>query len=285
MRKMQNTDDKVKKEVRDRYARAARTGSSCCAPAPRPCGCGQPAGGRGEASGKIGYSADELASIPQDADLGLGCGNPSALADLKPGEVVLDLGAGAGIDCFLASRKVGPAGWVIGVDMTPEMLDRARANARKMGFANVEFRLGEIENLPAADGSVDVVISNCVINLSTDKERVFREAFRVLRPGGRLMVSDLALKRPIPPALRDSAEIYVACIGGALLGDEYLGHIRNAGFKNVAVVSELNFPADLVLADSEAPGVAKKLKMSQADLKEHLGSVLSLAVRASKPKT
>jgi ubiquinone/menaquinone biosynthesis C-methylase UbiE len=283
MRKKGMTEDKIKKEVRDRYARAARAGSSCCAPAPRKCGCGERAKVQDETGRKIGYSPEELAAIPEDANLGLGCGNPSALAGLKPGEVVLDLGAGAGIDCFLAARKVGPAGRVIGVDMTPEMLDRARGNARKSGLANVEFRLGEIENLPVADGSVDVVISNCVINLSTDKPRVFREAFRVLRPGGRMMVSDLALKRPIPQALRDSAEAYVACIAGASLKEDYLGHIRKAGFRKIAVVSEEAFPAELVLEDSMTPAVARKLKMSRAELGKHLASVLSLSVRASKP--
>mgnify|MGYP001355619267 CR=1 FL=1 len=281
---MPNKDDKIKKQVRKRYAQAAITGSSCCGPAPRKCGCGQAAASRAEASRKIGYSAEELAAIPGDANLGLGCGNPAALAGLKPGEVVLDLGAGAGIDCFLAARKVGPAGRVIGVDMTPEMLDRARGNAQKSGLANVEFRLGEIENLPVADSSVDVIISNCVINLSTDKPRVFREAFRVLRPGGRLMVSDLALKRPIPRALRDSAEAYVACIAGALLKEDYLGHIRKAGFTGVSVESEQAYPAELVLDDSATPGVAGKLKMPRAELRRHLASVLSLSVRASKPR-
>jgi len=283
MRKMRSAEDGIKEEVRARYARAARTGSSCCGPAQGPCGCGQPAEGRAEASRMIGYSAEELANIPADADLGLGCGNPSALAGLKPEEVVLDLGAGAGIDCFLASRKVGPAGRVIGVDMTPDMIDRARNNVRKMGLANVEFRLGEIENLPAADGSVDVIISNCVINLSTDKPRVFREAFRVLRPGGRLMVSDLALKGPIPQALRDSPEVYTACVGGALLRDDYLEFVREAGFREVAIVSERAYPAELILEDTAMPDAAEKLGMSREELERHLASVLSLSVRASKP--
>jgi SAM-dependent methyltransferase len=279
---MRKTDDKLRKHVRDRYARVAKTGSSCCAPAPSPCGCGKKARAQDETGRKIGYSAEDLAAIPEDANLGLGCGNPPALAGLKPGEVVLDLGAGGGIDCFLAARRVGPAGRVIGVDMTPEMLDRARENARKSGLANVEFRLGEIEHLPVADGSVDVIISNCVINLSTDKAGVFREAFRVLRPGGRMMVSDLALKRPIPPALRDSAEAYVACIAGAMLKDDYLGLIRRAGFRRVTVVSEKAFPPELVIEESAARGVAKKLKMTLADLRKHLASVSSLSVRASK---
>lgn len=283
MRSKRTTGDRVKKEVRDRYARAARTGSPCCGPAPRACGCGESVGVRDETSRKIGYSSEELAAIPPDANLGLGCGNPAALAGLRPGEVALDLGAGAGIDCFLAARRVGPRGRVIGVDMTPEMLDRARANAGASGLSNVEFRLGEIENLPVADGSVDVIISNCVINLSTDKPRVFREAFRVLRPGGRLMVSDLALKKPIPRGLRDSAEAYVACIGGALLKDDYLVLIRKAGFREVAVVTERDYPAELVLDDRAAPGVAGKLGMTRAKLARHLASVVSLSVRASKP--
>lgn len=181
-------------------------------------------------------------AIPAEANLGLGCGNPTALAGLKPGETVLDLGSGAGIDCFLAARRVGPTGRVIGVDMTPEMIDRARANARRGGFSNVEFRLGEIENLPLADSSVDVIISNCVINLSTDKPRVFREAFRVLRPGGRLLVSDLVLTSPLPAAVSQSLDAYVACVAGALTREDYLSAITAAGFKNIEVVTEKNFP-------------------------------------------
>jgi SAM-dependent methyltransferase len=277
-------DTDIKKQVRDRYARAAKTSSSCCGPAPSPCCGGQPDGDEAKASKMVGYSPEELAAIPDDANLGLGCGNPTALAGLEPGETVLDLGSGAGIDCFLAAKKVGPAGRAIGVDMTPEMIDRARENARKNGAANVEFRLGEIENLPAADGSVDVIISNCVINLSTDKPRVFREAFRVLRPGGRMMVSDLVLQKPLPPAIRESIEAYVACIAGAMVKDDYLGAIREAGFKDVAVVQEKAFPAALVLEDSLAFDVVEKLKIPQQELDEHIGSVLSLNVMATKPK-
>jgi len=230
----------------------------------------------------VGYSPEELKSVPEDANLGLGCGNPAALAAQKKGETVLDLGSGAGIDCFLAARKVGPSGKVIGVDMTPEMLDKARENARKNGYKNVEFRLGEIENLPVADNSVDVIISNCVINLSTDKPRVFREAFRVLRPGGRLMVSDLALRKALPPAIRESVEAYVACIAGALIKNDYLKAIREAGFKGVEVVSEKVFPAELVLEDSLAPEIIKKLALPQEELMEHVSSVLSISVKAVK---
>lgn len=277
-------DNEIKKQVRSRYARAANTKTSCCAPASSPCGCGQPDLSQEKAGQMVGYSPDELAGIPEDANLGLGCGNPTALAGLKTGETVLDLGSGAGIDCFLAARKVGPSGRVIGVDMTPEMLDRARENARKGGTTNVEFRLGEIENLPIADNSVDVILSNCVINLSTDKPGVFREAFRVLRPGGRMMVSDLALKKPLPKAVRESVEAYVACIAGALVKDDYLNAIREAGFKDVTVVSEKVFPAELVLEDSLAPEIIKKLNVPQKELMEHVLSVLSLSVKAFKPQ-
>jgi arsenite methyltransferase len=274
-------DDEIKKQVRNRYAQAAKSEASCCAPTP--CGCGQPGLSGEKASQMIGYSPEELKSVPGDANLGLGCGNPAALAGLRKGETVLDLGSGAGIDCFLAAGKVGPAGKVIGVDMTPEMIDRARENARKNGYGNVEFRLGEIENLPAGDKSVDVMISNCVINLSTDKSQVFREAFRVLRPGGRMMVSDLALRRPLPKAVRESVEAYVACIAGALVRDDYLNTIREAGFKDIEVVSEKTFPAELVLEDSLAPEIIKKLNIPQKELMKHVSSVLSLSVRAVKP--
>jgi SAM-dependent methyltransferase len=236
-------------------------------------------------SQKVGYSAEELAVIPEDANLGLGCGNPTAIAGLKAGETVLDLGSGAGIDCFLAAAKVGPRGRVIGVDMTPDMIDKARENARQAGAKNVEFRLGEIENLPAADGSVDVIISNCVINLSTDKPRVFREAFRVLKPGGRLMVSDLALKKPLPKAVRESVDVYVACVAGAMVKEDYLGAIREAGFKDVAVVSETAFPAELILEDSLVPEIIEKLKIPRRKLVEHISSVLSLGVKAVKPSS
>jgi arsenite methyltransferase len=281
---MNDKDTQIKKHVRDRYAQAATTGSSCCGTVSSPCCCGGTPSPEGtEASRMVGYSAEELAAIPAEADLGLGCGNPTALAGLRPGETVLDLGSGGGIDCFLAARRVGPAGRVIGVDMTPEMLDRARANARETGAANVEFRLGEIENLPVADASVDVIISNCVINLSTDKPRVFREAFRVLRPGGRLMVSDLALTKPLPEEIRTSVEAYVACIAGAMAKDDYLGAIRGAGFAGVETVAEKAFPAELVLEDSLAGGVAGTLGLSREELQGHVGSVVSLSVHAVKP--
>ena len=275
-------EHEIKKHVRKRYARAAKSEASCCIPST--CGCGEARVSETESSQMIGYSPEELKSIPQEANLGLGCGNPAALAELKKGEAVLDLGSGAGIDCFLAARKVGPDGRVIGVDMTPEMIDRARENARKNGYRDVEFRLGEIENLPVGDDSMNVIISNCVINLSTDKPRVFREAFRVLRPGGRMMVSDLVLKRPLPRAIRESVEVYVACVAGAMVKEDYLAAIRDAGFKDIEVVSEKVFPAELVLDDPRVPELAKKLNISEGQLMNHVSSVLSLNVRAVKPE-
>ncbi len=283
---MKAKQDNIKKQVRDRYAQAAKGDTSCCGPspaAPAPCCGGTVSGTEENFSRMVGYSDEDLTAVPEDANLGLGCGNPTALAGLKKGETVLDLGSGAGIDCFLAAKKVGPSGSVIGVDMTPEMLDRARENARSGGYKNVEFRLGEIENLPVADASVDVIISNCVINLSTDKDRVFREAFRVLRPGGRLMVSDLALSKPLPRAIRDSVEVYVACVAGALVKRDYLASVRKAGFTGVEVLSEKTFPAELVLDDPRVPELAEKLKMTRQELEAHVSNVLSLAVRAVKP--
>jgi arsenite methyltransferase len=277
---MKMKKDEIKKKVRERYAGAATGGASCCGPSP--CGCGEASLPKANGSLKVGYTSEDLAKVPEESNLGLGCGNPAALASLKEGETVLDLGAGAGIDCFLASNKVGPSGRVIGVDMTPEMIDRARENARKNGYTNVEFRLGEIENLPAADNSIDVIISNCVINLSPEKDRVFREAFRVLRQGGRMLVSDLVLSKPLPKALRESAEVYAACVAGAMLRDKYLREIEAAGFRKVEVVSETSFPADSVLAGSQAAEIVRTLKISRKELARSLGSVISLSVRAVK---
>lgn len=231
----------------------------------------------------VGYSEEELRAVPREANLGLGCGNPTALASLKPGETVLDLGSGAGIDCFLAAQRVGAEGRVIGVDMTPEMIERARASAIKGNYSNVEFRLGEIENLPVANSSIDVIISNCVINLSTDKLRVFREAFRVLRPGGRLLVSDLVLKKPLPPEVSQSFEAYVACVAGALIKDDYLETIKTAGFKEVEILEEKSYPAELLLEEPRAHEISRKLGLPFETLMESLSSAVSISVRAYKP--
>jgi len=219
----------VRTAVRERYGAIAEG---------KGCGCGSGGAGSTCCASELGYSAGEAAAIPEGANLGLGCGAPVALAGPKRGETVLDLGSGAGVDVFLAAREVGAEGRAIGVDMTPAMIDRARANAAREGYTNVEFRLGEIEHLPLPDSSVDVIVSNCVVNLSPEKDQVFREAFRVLKPGGRMLLSDLVLERPLTRETRGSIEAYVGCIGGASLRGEYLELIREAGFRDVEVVRE-----------------------------------------------
>ncbi|MEW6142589.1 MAG: arsenite methyltransferase [Chloroflexota bacterium] len=271
----------IRTMVRNQYGRIARQSrASCCGPSKTSC-CGPlvPA----DISRKIGYTDDDLKAVPEGANLGLGCGNPVALASLKKGETVLDLGSGAGFDCFLASARVGPEGRIIGVDMTPEMLEKARGNARKGGYKNVEFRLGEIENLPAPDSSVDIVISNCVINLSPDKRRVFKEAFRVLKPGGRMMISDIVLLKPLPSAITKSIEAYVGCIAGADLKERYLEKIGDAGFTDIRVVEESVFPIDIAASDPSARTIMKDLKLSKQLLKPLANSVVSIKLTAVKP--
>jgi ubiquinone/menaquinone biosynthesis C-methylase UbiE len=224
-----------------------------------------------------------MQAVPEGANMGLGCGNPTALASLKEGEIVLDLGSGAGFDCFLAAKQVGSTGKVIGVDMTAEMLERARENARKGDFGNVEFRLGEIENLPVGDNQMDIIISNCVINLSPNKKRVFQEAFRVLRPGGRLMVSDIVLLRELPDEIRNSVAAYVACIAGATTKNDYLEAIRAAGFEDTKVLGEAAYSAELLANDPIAVEVAKNLKLSRKSAQDLASSVVSIKVSAIKP--
>ena len=221
----------IRDSVRDGYDQVVKDSkdSSCCGPA---CCVG---GDREKRARDLGYSEIDLADIPDEANLGLGCGNPTAIAALSPGEVVLDLGSGAGMDAFLAASKVGETGRVIGVDMTPEMLGRARDAASRRGVSQfVEFRRGYIEDLPVIDNSVDVVISNCVINLSPDKQKVFQEAYRVLKPGGRLAVSDICLSAPLPESIRQQEAAYVACISGAMLAEDFERAIKEAGFVNIA---------------------------------------------------
>ena len=232
---------------------------------------------------KIGYTEEDLKAAPEGANLGLGCGNPVALASLEEGETVLDLGSGAGFDCFLASSRVGHRGRIIGVDMTPEMVEKARDNARKGNYANVEFRLGEIENLPVGDNSVDAVISNCVINLSPNKKRVFQEAFRALRPGGRLMVSDIVLLKELPDFVKNSIQAYIGCVSGAMLKDEYLKAVREAGFQDVKIVDETAFPAELMVSDPIAKEIIKKLEMEPKKVGEIASSVMSIKVHGVKP--
>src|SRR4030066_1291723 len=238
---MKKNEAKVKKMVREGYGKIAKQENSNCG-----CGCGAVT----NVSEQMGYTKEELNSVPEGADLNLGCGNPVALASLKEGEIVMDLGSGGGLDCFLAAKRVGEKGHVIGVDMTPEMLDKARANCRKGGYKNVEFRLGEIENLPVADGTADVVISNCVINLSPEKQRVFNEAFRVLKAGGRLMVSDMVLLKDIPEAVKKSVLGYIGCVSGAEMKNEYMKMIENAGFREVKIINETHLPLETVLGDA-----------------------------------
>jgi arsenite methyltransferase len=262
----------VRKIVREGYREIVKDSDrrSCCS-------CGS------DVSSNIGYDVKELKSLPEGADLGLGCGNPVALASLKSGETVLDLGAGAGIDCFLAAKSVGKSGKVIGVDMTPEMVERARENAAKGDFGNVDFRLGEIENLPVADGTVDVVVSNCVINLSPDKKRVFEEAYRVLKKGGRLMVSDIVLLKELPAEIKRSVRAYVGCLSGAVLKNQYLRLISDAGFSDVHVVSENTFPIEMMMKDPTAVAIVKKSDLPKDKLKNLTRKVLSVRVSATKP--
>ena len=274
---MENSD--VKKIVRDRYGRIANQGNCCCGPASTCCGSGDIAQ---TISRGIGYSEDEVESVPEGANLGLGCGNPVALASLKTGETVLDLGSGAGFDCFLSASEVGKNGKVIGVDMTPEMIARARENAQKGDYANVEFRLGEIENLSVADASIDIIISNCVINLSPEKKRVFAEAFRVLKPGGRIMVSDIVLLKALPDAILNSINAYVSCVSGAMLKDEYLKTIEATGFHDVTIIDETAFPTDCLVNDPLAQEIIGGLTISETEISEITNSIVSMKVSAAK---
>ncbi|WP_445474619.1 arsenite methyltransferase [Methanococcoides methylutens] len=273
----------IKKIVREGYAEVAKKGFCCCSPSPVNSCCGpiDP-----EAISKqMGYTEEQIKGIPEEANLGLGCGNPVALASLKEGETVLDLGSGVGIDCFLAAAKVGKTGKVIGVDMTPEMIERGKRNAENSDYQNVDFRLGEIEELPVADDSIDVIISNCVINLSPDKKKVFEEAFRVLKPGGKLMVSDITLLKPLPKALMDSVDAYVGCISGAIEKDLYLDLITDAGFSEVKVLDQTIFPADiaaLMVSDEDKKKLIDDLNMTIEEIEEIGNSIVSIKVEGRK---
>ena len=276
------TDEhEIRKQVRKSYAKVVEGGSGCCGPNSSCCGGATTAE---QISGKVGYSAEEMGAVPDGSNLGLGCGNPLAHAAIHEGDTVLDLGSGAGFDCFLAARKVGKTGLVIGVDMTHEMLMKARENAKKAGATNVEFRLGEIEALPVADNTVDLIISNCVINLSPDKGRVFREAYRVLKPGGLLMVSDIVLTRELPEAVRTSVEAYASCIAGASLKDAYLDLIRKAHFSDVAVLEETSVPFGLAVADPLIKAGFESLSLSKDEYTQITESVKSVNVKAVKRK-
>ena len=232
---------------------------------------------------RIGYSEEEISAAPPESNLGLGCGNPVALAAIKEGETVLDMGSGAGFDCFLASTQVGPSGKVIGVDITSEMVDKARANARKGGYENIDFRQGDLENMPVADSFVDVVISNCVINLVPNKRLVFKEAFRVLKPGGRLAISDVVLTRELPDFVKNSTRAYIGCLAGAIMKEEYLQIISNVGFSGISVAAESSFPVQSLLCESGGSAAIEMPQFSPEQQKEIADSVLSIKVDARKP--
>jgi arsenite methyltransferase len=254
--------------VREKYGAIVEGSKGCCGEETGGCGCGDCGDTRA-----LGYTEEQIRAIPEGSNFGLGCGNPLGHAEVKAGETVLDLGSGAGIDVFIASREVGPTGRAIGVDMTPSMISRARENAAKGAYTNVEFRLGEIERLPVADSSVDLIISNCVINLSPDKPAVFREALRALRPGGRIVVSDIVLSRELPESVRTSVEAYAGCVAGASLKGEYLRLIREAGFEQVEVIEQKTYGNP----ESRVPGTSTE---DAACVQDSLRSIKVRAVKA-----
>ncbi len=272
--------DKIKKVVQEKYGGIAKESSSCCGTAPSCCGR---AVSTEEISRKIGYSQAELEAVPEGANLGLGCGNPLAFAALMAGDTVLDLGSGAGFDSFLAARQVGPHGRVIGIDMTSEMVAKARENAQKGNYKNVEFKLAEIEDLPLAKNSVDVILSNCVINLSAEKLKVFSEALRVLKPGGRIMVSDIVLLAELPEPIKSSVEAYVGCVAGASLKDEYLQTIKTAGFQDIEIQEETSFPIEGITQDPMVKQFLEVFNVSKDEIEDIIGSVVSIKISATKP--
>jgi SAM-dependent methyltransferase len=271
--------NEIKNRVKEGYGRVALENRSCCGAPSSCCGSSASIQSIGE---MIGYSKEEMKQVPEGANLGLGCGNPVALASLREGQTVLDLGSGAGFDCFLAAKAVGEKGRVIGVDMTPEMVATARENAQKGGFRNVDFRLGDIENLPVPDDSVDVILSNCVINLSPEKPKVFAEGFRVLKPGGKLTLSDVVLLRPLPPVLANSAAAYLGCVAGASLRDDYLDMLEAAGFEDVQVVGESPFYLGEAAADPIVQAIIAEAKLTPDKIKEVGESIVSIKVVATK---
>jgi len=220
--------NKIKQIVKEKYSEIAKNSKSCCK-----CSCSSV----DDISANIGYSKEDLKSVPEGSNLGLGCGNPTALVQIKEGDVVLDLGSGAGFDVFLAANRVGKKGHVIGVDMTEEMIDKANENAKKGGYKNVEFRLGDIENLPVEDNSIDVIITNCVINLAPDKSKVFKEAYRALKKGGKICVSDIVLLKELSEEQKNDKDLLTGCVAGALLRHDYIDKIQKIGFK-VEILSE-----------------------------------------------
>jgi len=263
----------IREMVREGYTQVAERAASCCGGTPPHAS---------QTARKLGYSEQDLKTTPEGANLGIGCGNPTAIDALRPGEVVVDLGSGAGFDAFLAARQVGPEGRVIGVDMTDAMLEKARDSARRVGYANVEFRKGFIEQLPLEDESVDVILSNCVINLSPEKAKVYGEAYRVLRSGGRLMVSDIVLERPLPPRILQSVDAYLGCVGGATLRGEYMQTIEKAGFREVRIERETRFGDVISLEDALVREAMDRFEVTVDQVRELLAAVTSLHIFALK---
>jgi arsenite methyltransferase len=269
-------NEEVREVVREHYGRIASQNSGCCSSGNiQSCGCGNDSI-QDNVSLAVGYSKEELAAVPEGANLGLGCGNPVAIALLKKGDIVLDLGSGAGFDCFLAANAVGEQGKVIGVDMTQEMIATARQNAEKNNYKNVEFRLGQIEKLPVADASIDVIISNCVINLSPEKKLVFAEAIRVLKPGGRLIISDIVLLKELPERIRNSMAAYVSCIAGAEPKDEYIKLLKTSGFDTIEITGETPVTFDSLIPSSNSDNLEEDGVMIP-------DSVISIKIAAAKP--
>lgn len=270
----------ITEAVKERFGRTAKQQSSCCG---AKSSSSLDADSIQAVSKIAGYSDKDLKSVPDGANLGLGCGNPVAFAAIKKGDTVLDLGSGAGVDCFLAANIVGDQGRVIGVDMTPEMVEKAKENAWNNSYRNVEFRLGQIENLPVHSSSVNVIISNCVINLSTDKQKVFREAYRVLKPGGRLIISDMVLLKDLPDFIRVSIDAYVVCIAGALRKEDYVSAIKKAGFEEVTIEGERHFPAELIASQPVIKEIIDNLRISTTEVERIAKTVVSMKVSALKP--
>jgi len=271
---MDENEVKIKRSVREEYGKVAKKKSTrnsadmpCCGSSPKPV----------LESQAIGYSVNDIQTVPEESNLGLGCGNPLGLASIREGNVVLDLGSGGGFDCFLAAKKVGPTGKVIGVDMTPEMIEKARQNAQKGHYDNVEFRLGEIEHLPAADNSADLIISNCVVNLVPNKAQGFREVYRVLKPGGHMIISDLVLTKELPEFMRKAAGMYMGGLATAILKDQYLETMKQAGLQDIVVQKESTIPVEFVTDKGFAKGVPRNL------IEQFTSAVLDVTVSAGKP--